>query len=82
MTPIHIACAVGNEETLRDLIKVCKENIIDVKSIINSHDKNGVYPICNAITNKNLEMVNMLLSEGSNVVQDTMLRAARYYLYI
>ena len=51
MTPIHIACAVGNEETLRDLIKVCKENITDVKSIINSHDKNGVYPICNAITN-------------------------------
>ena len=82
MTPIHIACAVGNEETLRDLIKISKENSIDVKSIVNSHDKNGVYPICNAIATKNHEMVNMLLREGSNVVQDTMLRAARYYRYI
>ena len=82
MTPIHIACAVGNEETLRDLIKMSKENSIDVKSIVNSHDKNGVYPICNAINTKNHEMVNMLLREGSNVVQDTMLRAARYYRYI
>ena len=82
MTPIHIACAVGNEETLRDLIKISKENSIDVKSIVNSHDKNGVYPICNAINTKNHEMVNMLLREGSNVVQDTMLRAARYYRYI
>ena len=77
MTPIHIACAVGNEETLKDLIKVCRENEIDVAKIINSHDKNGLYPLCHAISNKNLEMVKMLLSEGSNVVQDTMLRAAR-----
>ena len=77
MTPIHIACAVGNEETLKDLIKVSRENKIDVAKIINSHDKNGLYPLCHAITNKNLKMVKMLLSEGSNVVQDTMLRAAR-----
>ena len=77
MTPVHIACAVGNLDSLESLLEVCQKNCLPVDKIINHMDKNGLLPLCYAITNKNLKMVEMLLEKGAHVVQGTMLTAAR-----
>ena len=77
MTPVHIACAVGNEDSLKALLDVCQKNSLPVDKIINDPDKNELLPLCYAITNKNLEMVETLLKEGAHVVHGTMLTAAR-----
>ena len=77
MTPIHIACAVGNQDSLKALLAVCEKNNIKVQKIINDVDKNGFLPLCYAVTNKNLEMVKTLLENGAIPTQGTMLRAAR-----
>ena len=77
MTPVHIACSVGNQDSLEALLKVCQKNSLPVDKIINDQDKSGRLPLCYAITNKNLEMVETLLEKGAHVLQGTMLAAAR-----
>ena len=77
MTPVHIACAVGNEDSLKAMLDVCQKNSLSVDKIINDQDKNELLPLCYAITNRNLQMVEMLLKKGAHVVQGTMLAAAR-----
>ena len=77
MTPVHIACAVGNLDSLEALLEVCQKNSLPVEKIINHLDKNGLLPLCYAITNKNHHMVEILLEKGAHVVQGTMLTAAR-----
>ena len=39
MTPVHIACAVGNQDTLEELLSVCQKNSLPVDKIINDQDK-------------------------------------------
>ena len=75
MTPIHIACAVGNQDTLEKLLEVCDNS--DVATIINDRGKNGLLPLCHAITNKNLLMVETLLQKGAKPVEGTMVTAAK-----
>ena len=77
MTPVHIACAVGNEDSLKALLDVCQKNSLPVDKIINDPDKNELLPLCYAITNKNLQMVETLLEKGAHVLQGTMLASAR-----
>ena len=77
MTPVHIACTVGNQDSLQELLAVCQKNSLPLAEIVNEQDKNGISPLCHAITNKNLQMVEILLEKGANVVQGTMVRAAK-----
>ena len=77
MTPFHIACNVGNQDSLNELLDACRNSKIEVSKILNSLDKNGLSPLCHAIKCKNLEMLNTLLKEGAQATKDTMITAAR-----
>ena len=77
MTPVHIACAVGNHDSLEELLKACKRNHISLAGLINEQDKSGLLPLCHAITSKNLKIVDALLNEGAVVMKGSMLSAAR-----
>ena len=77
MTPLHIACSVGNQDSLNELLDACQESEIKVTKILNTVDKNGFLPLAHAIKSKNLEMVNTLLKEGAQATKDTMITAAR-----
>ena len=78
MTPLHIACSVGNQDSLNELLDACRTSKIKVTKILNSPDKSGFSPLCHAIKCKNLEMVNTLLKEGAQATKDTMITAARF----
>ena len=78
MTPFHIACNVGNQDSLNELLDACRTSKIKVTKILNSSDKSGFSPLCHAIKCKNLEMVNTLLKEGAQATKDTMITAARF----
>jgi len=77
MTPFHIACNVGNHDSLTELLDVCRDNNIQVTKILNTFDKSGFSPLCHAIKCKNLEMVNTLLKEDAHVTKATMNISAR-----
>ena len=78
MTPFHIACNVGNQDSLTELLEACRNCKIEVTKILNSLDKNGLSPLSHAIECKNLEMVTTLLEEGAQATRDTMITAARF----
>ena len=80
LTPLHIACSVGNHESVMMLWQEGRKRKIDVKSIINSPDKNGCFPLDLAITSNNLDMVDVLTNIGVKVTEDTMSAAARLVL--
>ena len=66
MTPLHLACAVGNPDSVKQLLGIAQDaKSISVSKIINEPDNNGSLPITLAITSKNLEMVEILLENGS-----------------
>ena len=85
MTPLHLACAVGNPDSVEQLLKLAEKlnnvstgSIINVPdSIINVPDSNGSLPISLAVTSKNLKMVDILMENGAVVNQETVLTAAR-----
>ena len=78
MTPLHLACAVGNEDSVEQLLGVARDaKSISVSEIINNRDSNGSLPISLAITSKNLKMVEILLENGATVNEDTIFTAAR-----
>ena len=78
MTPLHLACAVGNHDSVKQLLEVAGgAKSISVSEIINNPDSNGSLPISLAITSKNLEMVEILLKNGATVNEDTIFTAAR-----
>ena len=78
MTPLHLACAVGNPDSVKQLLGIAQDaKSISVSKIINEPDNNGSLPITLAITSKNLEMVEILLESGAKVDEDTIFTAAR-----
>lgn len=81
MTPLHVACAVGNPDSVEQLLKVADNaESINVSSIINSLDSNGSLPLSLAITSKNLTMVDILMKKGAKVDHDSIITAARSVL--
>merc|ERR1712012_1092784 len=78
MTPLHVACAVGNADSVNQLLDAGKESGIKVTDIINAADNNGALPISLAITSKNLSMMEVLIQKGAIVDEETILTAARY----
>ena len=76
MTPLHVACAVGNPDSVEQLLDIAEEP----KSIINSPDSNRSLPLSLAITSKNLKMVEILMSKGAIVNHDSIITAARRVL--
>ena len=78
MTPLHLACAVGNPDSVKQLLEIAEKlNKGSTSSIINVPDSNGSLPISLAVTSKNLKMVDILMKNGAEVNQETVLTAAR-----
>ena len=79
-TPLHIACDVGNPESVEQLISSMKElrvNSETMKKIINSPDSNGHAPLHLAIESGNVDLMKILLAEGAQVSEETFKCAAR-----
>ena len=78
MTPLHVACAVGNSDSVEQLLQIAREaTLINVSEIINSPDSNGSLPLSLAITSKNLKMVDILMKKGARVNHESIITAAR-----
>ena len=77
MTPLHVACGIGNHDSVDQLLKEGRRMKINVKTIINSPDSNGSLPINLAIVSNNLEMMKILMDEGAKVSDDTIYSAAK-----
>ena len=77
MTPLHVACGIGNHDSVEQLIKEGREKRLDVQGIINSADNNGSLPLNLAIESNNLEMMEILIKEGARVSEETIYAAAR-----
>ena len=86
MTPLHIACSVGNTDSFYGLLKFCDDHSIKVDEILNAPNRDGMTPLCLAINSKGREMVDTLLKKGAPRTNATMTTAARsafvfgYYL--
>ena len=80
MTPLHVACAIGNPDSVEYLLDIAR-NTINVSEIINSPDSNGSLPMSLAITSRNLKMVEILMKRGATVYEESIITAARYELY-
>ena len=81
MTPLQVACAVGNPDSVEQLLKVANNaESINVSNIINSPDSNKSLPLSLAITSKNLKMVDILMRKGAKVDHDSIITAARSVL--
>ena len=81
MTPLHVACAVGNPDSVEHLLKIARDaTSINVGSIINNPDSNGSLPLSLAITSKNPKMVDILMEKGAKVDHDSIITAARSVL--
>ena len=76
-TPIHIACAVGNDDSVKQLVKAGKKLKCDVSTILNSPDNDDSYPLHLAIENGNLNMIDILLREGVEPSEQAITCAAR-----
>ena len=86
MTPLHIACSVGNTDSFYGLLKFCDDHSIKVDEILKAPNRNEMTPLCLAINSKSREMVDTLLKKGAPRTNATMTTAARlafvfgYYL--
>ena len=80
MTPLHIVCQVGNEESLKELLEFFKTKRTQVDQILNLPDKNGLTPLSHAVKCENLGLVTTLLHEGALPTSETVLTAARCIL--
>ena len=79
-TPLHIACDVGNPESVEQLISSMKELKVNsewMKKNINSADSNGHTPLHLAIESGNVDLMKILLEEGARVSEETFKCAAR-----
>ena len=78
MTPLHLACAVGNPDSVEQLLEIAEElDNVSTSSIIDVPDSNGSLPISLAVTSKNLKMVDILMKNKAQVNQEKGLTAAR-----
>ena len=76
-TPLHIACGVGNPDSVEQLLKATKRLGINPSSIIDSPDNDGQHPLYLAIESGNLDMMRILMKEGVVVSQDAVNCAVR-----
>ena len=76
-TPIHIACAVGNDESVKQLVEAGKKLKCDVSTILNSPDNDDSYPLHLAIENGNLIMIDILMKAGVKPSEQAITCAAR-----
>ena len=76
-TPLHIACGVGNPDSVKQLLETTKYLGIDVPSIIDSPDNDGQHPLHLAIESGNLEMMKILMKEGVVVSKEAINCAVR-----
>ena len=79
-TPLHIACGVGNPDSVKQLLEATKELGIKVPSIIDLPDNDGQHPLHLAIESGNLDMMQILMEEGVVVSQEAVTCAIRYSL--
>ena len=77
-TPLHIACGVGNPESVKQLLEATKDLEIKVPSIIDSPDNDGQHPLHLAIESGNLEMMKILMEEGVAASKEAIKCAVRF----
>ena len=75
-TPLHIACGVGNPDSVEQLLKATKELGVNV-DVINSPDNDGQLPLHLAIESENLTMMTILMQEGVVVSTEAIQCAVR-----
>ena len=73
-----MACAVGNVDSVNQLLDAGLESGIPVMETINTPDYNGMLPISFATTSRNVNMMEVLIEKGAIVNKETILAAARY----
>ena len=81
MTPLHIACSIGNHDSVEQLLKESKDPA-DIELQMEP-DVNGSVPLNLAIESKNKEMLDILIKKGIGVSEDSILTAARcVFIYV
>ena len=73
MTPLHIACSIGNSDSVEQLLEASAEEDIEVQM---KEDANGSVPLNLAIESKNKKMVETLIKK-CEVSENSILTAAR-----
>ena len=73
MTPLHIACSIGNSDSVEQLLEASAEDDIEVQM---KEDANGSVPLNLAIESKNKKMVQTLIKK-CEVSEYSILTAAR-----
>ena len=76
-TPLHIACGVGNPDSVGQLLEATKKLGVHIPSVIDSPDNDGQHPLHLAIESGNLEMMKILMNEGVVVSKDAVSCAVR-----
>ena len=76
-TPLHIACGVGNPDSVGQLLEATKKLGVHVPSVIDSPDNDGQHPLHLAIESGNIEMMKILMNEGVIVSKDAVSCAVR-----
>ena len=76
-TPLHVACSVGNEDSLKELLKLGKKHKINIMKIINMADNDGCQLLDHAIESENLKMVDILIKENAEVTNEAIFCSAR-----
>ena len=76
-TPLHIACSVGNHESVQQLVHAGKKVEANVKKVINSPDYNDDTPLELAIERGDLEMMETLMEDYAEVSDQAIHCAAR-----
>ena len=78
-TPLHVACSVGNIDSLNALLNLGKKHKseIDIKEIINMADIDGYRLLDHAIESENLLMVDILIKENAEVTDEAIFFSAR-----
>ena len=78
-TPFHIACNVGNHESVEQLIKKARKLDVDVSGLLNSRDANKRLPIYAAVDTNNIELLKVLTSRDIDLemTENDVNRAAR-----
>jgi ankyrin repeat protein len=79
-TPLHIACSVGNHESVEQILQKGRELGVtdeELKMIVNNNDIDASHPLHLAIESGNLQMMDILLKEGADVTEEAIHCAAR-----
>ena len=75
MTPLHIACSIGNHDSVDQLLEESKDPA-DIEAQMEP-DANDSVPLNLAIESKNKKMLEILIKKGIGVSEDSILTAAR-----